>query len=103
MTQNYANFDGVKLSNRGKILSFSNYPSLIITMIEFSCPHVKEISNTKLLVSLHHNETMGANLGVFEISKKDRINKIYTFEEVKGGSFIYFKRSLIIVFSTRYR
>lgn len=52
--------------------------------------HVKEIPNTKLLVSLHHAYNLGANLEIYDISQKSRPRKIYSFEEVKGGKFRFF-------------
>ena len=58
-------------------------------IIENSSTHVKEIPNTTLLMSLHHNYEESAKLEIFDISRKDQINKIYSFEEVRGGDFIY--------------
>lgn len=85
--QSYANFDGVKIRNRGKIQIFQIILNLMmIIMIAYSWTHVKEIPNTTLLVSLHHDWLQGANLGIFDISKKDRINRIYSCELVKGGN-----------------
>ena len=49
---------------------------------------MKEIPNTKLLVSLHHNYEQSANMAVFDISKKDQIKEIYSLGEVSGGSII---------------
>ena len=51
---------------------------------------MKEIPNTKLLVSLHHNCNKSANMSVFDISKKDQIKEIYSLDEVSGGSIIIF-------------
>ena len=48
-------------------------------------PHVKELSNTKLLVSLHHNFNVSANMVIYDISKKKKPNRVYSFEEVFGG------------------
>ena len=47
--------------------------------------HVKEIPNTKLLVSLSHNYNTSANIAVFDISKKDQIKEIYSLGEVTGS------------------
>ena len=90
-----------KLATQVKF-ELSNYLCLMVTMIEFSWSHVKEIPNTNLLVSLHHNEDKAAKLEIFDISKKDRTNIICSFEEVKGGIFIYFKIILRIVFASSY-
>ena len=50
-----------------------------------SWTHVKEISSTGLLVSLHHCNDTSANMSVFDISKKGKARKIYSFEEVSAG------------------
>ena len=55
-----------------------------------SWTHVKEIPNTKLLVSLHHDYDNSANMAVFDISTKDQIKEIYSLDEVSGGSIIIF-------------
>ena len=49
---------------------------------------MKEIPNTKLLVSLHHNYKESANMAVFDISKNDQIKEIYSLGEVSGGRII---------------
>ena len=54
---------------------------------------MKEIPNTKLLVSLHHNCHKLANMAVFDISKKDQIKEIYSLGEVSGGSIINYEIS----------
>ena len=45
---------------------------------------MREIPNTKLLVSLNHNQAKSANMVIFDISQK-AAKKIYSFEEVFGG------------------
>ena len=50
---------------------------------------MKEIPNTKLLVSLYHNCLESANMAVFDISKKDQIKEIYSLEEVSDGRIIF--------------
>ena len=47
--------------------------------------HVKEIANTRLLVSVHHSYEVSANLEVFDVSWKGRVRKIYSFEEVSAS------------------
>ena len=49
---------------------------------------MKEISNTKLLVSLHHNYEKSVNMTIFDISKKNQIKEIYSLGEVSGGRII---------------
>ena len=46
---------------------------------------MKEIANTKLLVSVHHFYNKAANLKVFDVSWKGQAKEIYSFEEVSGG------------------
>ena len=50
---------------------------------------MKEITNTKLLVSLHHDYNCSANMTVFDISKQNQIREIYSLGEVKGGILIF--------------
>ena len=56
---------------------------------------MKEIPNTKLLVSLHHNCDKLANMAVFDMSKNDQIKEIYSLGEVSGGSINYFLPSCL--------
>lgn len=58
---------------------------------------MKEISNTKLLVSLHHNDTMSANMEIFDLSQK-AVKKIYAFEEVHGGILAYYHNNTSLLF-----
>ena len=53
-------------------------------MVIDSTTYVKEISNTKLLVSLQH-DYFSFHMGIFDLSKKGKARKIYTFEETKGS------------------
>lgn len=46
---------------------------------------LKEIPNTKLLVSLQHFWRTSAVLEIFDVSRKGIANKIYSFEEVIEG------------------
>ena len=48
---------------------------------------MKEIPGTKLLISLHHSRDSGANIEVFNLVKKGRPEKIYSFDEVVGRKF----------------
>ena len=78
--QNYTNFEGVQLRTT------SGTYILIVLLIQFSLysgywTHVKEIPGTKLLVSLNHNCDYGANMAIFDLSRKNA-KAIYTFEEV---------------------
>lgn len=47
---------------------------------------MKEILNTSLLVSLHHSTGDSANMEIFDISRKGKARKLYSFEEVVGGN-----------------
>ncbi len=66
-------------------IRFSNYLESDLKILESSWPHVKEIPNTKLLVSLHHYFAKSANMEIFDISKKGKANKIYSLGEVSGS------------------
>ena len=61
----------------------------MIILIENSWTHVKEIPSTTLLVILHHKSRKSANMTVFDISKKDQIQEIYSLGEVSGGKIIF--------------
>ena len=52
--------------------------------------HLKEIPNTKLLVSLHHHHDKSASMAVFDLSQKDQIKEIYSFGEVFGSTIIFY-------------
>ena len=90
--QSYASFDGVKTIYLSKKFVFVNYleNDASIILLGDSWTHVKEIPNTELVVSLHHNYEESANMSVFDISKKDQIKEIYSLGEVSGGSIIIF-------------
>ena len=60
---------------------------------------MKEIANTGLLVSVNHNERYSSNLEVFDVSRKEQVRKIYSFEEVSGCNIIV-KNHLIIILVT---
>ena len=59
-------------------------------ILDGSRTYVKEIPNTKLLVSLHHDWEKSANMAIFDISKKDQIKEIYSLGEVSGKRIIIF-------------
>ena len=52
---------------------------------------MKEIANTKLLVSVNHCFDKSANLEVFDVSRKGQARKIYSFEEFSGSNIILLK------------
>ena len=52
---------------------------------DYSWIHVKEIPNTRYLVSLHHSYKNAAYMEIFDISKKGQAKKIYTHEKLSGG------------------
>ena len=64
-----------------------------------SCTHVKEIPGTRFLVSLQQSPETSANLAIYDISKKGRAKKIYSFEETYGCNFISHLDSKFSVFS----
>ena len=46
--------------------------------------YLKEIPNTKLLVSLNYHHKESASMAIFDISRKVS-KEIYSFEEIFGG------------------
>ena len=58
---------------------------LMMILLEHSWTHVKEIPNTKLLVSLHHRWNELAGMAIFDISKKQKAKEIFAFPEVRGS------------------
>ena len=56
---------------------------------------IKEIPNTRFLVSLHHSYNQSANLAIFDISKKEKIQKVYSFEEVVGSESLFYVYDVI--------
>mgnify|MGYP000844789914 FL=1 len=83
--QEFASFDGVQLKP-GITFKFGSRMCNIHkdSNTAFQTAYVKEIPNAGLLISLQYS-LMGANMGIFGISKKGQVNKIYSFEEVAGG------------------
>ena len=52
-----------------------------------SWTHIKEISNTNLIVTLNHNAEKSVSMEVLDTSNKREAKKIYSLEEVSGGEF----------------
>ena len=57
-------------------------------LLEERWTHVKEILNTKLLVSLFHRMNTSASMAIYDISKQGKINKVYSLGDVPGGILI---------------
>lgn len=55
---------------------------------DFSIAQISAIPNTKLLVSLHHSNVQGANLGIFDYSCSKSIKKIFELGDVRGGKYL---------------
>lgn len=58
---------------------------------------MREIPDTKLLVSLNHYHT-SANMEIFDLSQR-RVKKMYSFAEVEGGIELY--NTLLIIFKLK--
>ena len=69
--------------NSHPVISISNRPKLTVFTFPAGNPLLKEIPNTKLLVSVNHNYNNSANLEIYDLSQKKK-RKIYSFEEVRG-------------------
>lgn len=50
-----------------------------------TCTHVKEVTNTRLLVSVNYQWDQSAHLEVFDVSRKGQVKKLYSFEEISGS------------------
>ena len=85
-------------STRLMVLFFSIIGLTFDNRLGQSLTHVKEIGKTGLLVSARHRYDTSANLEVFDVSRKGKAMKIYSFEEVSGSTFII-KSWLIIIIS----
>src|SRR5690348_13908601 len=77
--QEYATFDGVQLKDNSNFF----YTFEISTVDSWT--HVKEISNSKLLISVHHAWKKSASMKLFDISRKEQVREIYFLEEVFGS------------------
>ena len=89
--QEFSTFDGTFLNKINGILIFSNLALILITISKEYEPgwaHLKEIPNTELIVSVHHSWDVSANLEVFDVSQKEQVKKIYSFEEIPGCRII---------------
>jgi len=53
--------------------------------------HVKEISNTGYLVSLSQNPHLSAAMRIFDVSKKDSVRTVYSFEKIRGCKLGYLR------------
>lgn len=83
--QRFVTFNGAKLGK--KSTQFDVFLTRIIIskgLIDWT--HVKEIPNTKLLVSLHHAWVNAAIMEIFDLSGENRTRKIYSFEKTCGGN-----------------
>ena len=76
-----------------KISPVSYYIQAILLSILLFCQdtmnrtHVKEIPGTRLLVSLYHSFWNCAKIELFDLSCREKVKKIYSFEQVIGGNF----------------
>ena len=59
--------------------------------------HVKEISNTRYLVSLYHVYEKCVNMEIINISKIGKVKKIYTHGKVTGSKNLRFKSILTLL------
>ena len=74
------------------LISIIEYTASLYSYVDkedsnYSWTHLKEISGSKLLVSLHHSLYKCANIEVFNLTNKGSPEKIYQFDEVIGGRF----------------
>ena len=89
--EEYAKFEGAQTTNTIGTLNICNEIKNEIFFFFIhqgnSWTHVKEISNTKLVVSQHHRWNTSAKMEIFDLSKKGRAMKIRSFEEIRGRNY----------------
>ncbi len=56
----------------------------LIRIAGLNWSHVKEIPNTRLLISLNHNYIGSAKMEIFDLLQKQKARKIYSFGEPDG-------------------
>ena len=97
------NLSALMVFNLKVFFNFFHINSYLITISQGddNWTHVKEIANTRLLVSMQHVGSKSANLEVFDVSRKGQVRKIYSFEEVSGGRFLV-KIYFIFILDTDY-
>lgn len=85
--EDHANFQGVQLKDASNHdLNLILRDLIILQGTYGSWTHLKEISNSTLLVSLHHCRLKSANLEIFDTSQKGKVRKVYSNEETIGGN-----------------
>lgn len=87
--QNHVQFAGACVRNQGDPSIYGIFPlQFINTIVHLGntvWSYLKEIPNTKLLISLHNSAKEAAKLEVFDVSQRDQQKKIYSFEETTEG------------------
>ena len=71
-------------------------------MLSFTCKiidgyignHIKEISNTSLLISLSHCYKEYASMEIYDIFQKEKACKIFSFENTTGSEYQLFELML---------
>ena len=61
---------------------------------------MKEIPGSNKLISLQHHYDSSANIAIFDLTKKGRSEKIYSFDKVIGCKFAISKKRLNRFFTT---
>lgn len=77
----------VKERNSEILVVTQNFESLSLTFVDLpKTSHLKEIPNSRLIVSLQHSEH-SANMEIYYLPKEGEAKKIYSLGEVFGSNF----------------
>ena len=70
-------------------LKFDRVTEIIVLPEGFKAwTYMKEIPNTKLLITLQHVNYKDAKLAIYDVSEKDKIREVYSFKETYTGVWI---------------
>lgn len=87
--QEYTNFHGAQLKYIDRIhQQLRVFYCFVIFLTEWSniWTHLKEIPNSRFVVSLNHCWDKSASMMIFDISQKGKAKEIYSFEEIRGSN-----------------
>ena len=86
-------FEGAQLGDRDGTELFQLFHFNTLLALEGVWSHVKEISDTELLVSVKCADE-SANMVVYKIAANGKVREVYSFEEVTGSKYLNLCESL---------